>query len=129
MHLLQRLLAAVRGGRPRDPSPRCAVCGQAAATIGLSEKAGTWTLTYSGPGGSNGSGDPIPAARADAIRAAFTPPYAGAKIREAGFHDGAGFCDECGTFYCPTHWSLSSTGAGRCPKGHRKSLDPHWSPD
>ena len=129
MNLLRRLFEALRGRHPRDPSPRCAICGRPAATIELTEKAGTWILRYNGPGGSNGGGDRISGGRADAIRAAFTPPYDAAKIRAAGFHDVAGLCDECGTFYCPVHWSLSSTGAGCCPNGHRKSLDPHWSPD
>ena len=129
MRFLRRLFAAFEGGRPAGLSPRCAVCRRTAATIGLSEDPGGWLLRYSGPGGSNGSGDRIPAERAAAIRKAFTPPYAVAAIKAAGFYDDAGFCAGCAKFYCPQHWNTSPTGGGRCPQGHFKSLDPHWSPD
>lgn len=129
MHFLRRLLSAVRIGRPGNLSPRCAVCGQVAAKIELSRTPDAWLLKYSGPGGSNGSGDPVSAAKAEVILRAFTPPYDAAKIRAAEFYDDAGFCIDCAKFYCPTHWSVSSIGSGRCPRGHFKSLDPHWSPD
>ena len=109
--------------------PSCGTCGAAAATIRLSEENGKWRLVYSGPGGSNGRGDEVSAERAGAIAAGFAPPYLGEKIRAAGFHDDAGYCRECGAFYCWTHWNVSGTGGGRCPNGHFKSLDPHWSPD
>jgi hypothetical protein len=100
-----------------------------AAEIEVSEASGSWLLKYSGPGGSNGSGDRISSETAEAIRSAFTPPYELTKIKAAGFYDDAGFCATCGKFYCPTHWNVSSTGGGRCPAGHFKSLDPHWSPE
>ena len=110
-------------------SPRCAVCKRPAANIELLEVSGLWRLRYSGPGGSNGSGDRVSAEEAQAIRDAFTQPYERAKIRAARFDDDAGFCGECGKFYCDRHWNVSSTGGGTCPAGHFKSLDPHWSPD
>jgi hypothetical protein len=110
-------------------NPRCAKCGAAAATIQLFEEGGKWRLVYSGPGGSNGGGDETAAKRADAIVAGFTEPYHKDRIRAAGFYDDAGFCLDCGAFYCAAHWNASSTGGGKCPRGHFKSLDPHWSPD
>lgn len=129
MRFLQRILTALQARGRGDLSPRCAVCARVAATIELSGRPGAWHLRYSGPGGSNGNGDRIPDDEADSVRRAFTRPYAVATIRAAGFHDDAGFCIECAKFYCPTHWSMSSIGGGRCPAGHFKSLDPHWSPD
>lgn len=45
------------------------------------------------------------------------------------FCDGAGFCEKCGSFYCFKHWRVSTSGYGHCPKGHGKSLNPHWSPE
>ncbi|HEU4835066.1 MAG TPA: hypothetical protein VFS90_11645 [Pyrinomonadaceae bacterium] len=84
---------------------------------------------YSGPGGSNGQGDLIPIEEAERIKAAFAKPYDGVRIRLADFYDDAGFCLECSRFYCWWHWGASADGAGECPKGHFKSLDPHWSPD
>jgi hypothetical protein len=60
---------------------------------------------------------------------AFTLPYESARITAVGFPDDAGFCTACGKFYCPAHWNISSLGAGRCPQGHFKSLDPHWHPE
>jgi hypothetical protein len=113
--------------------PRCAVCNSPPATIEISHKNGRPHLTYTGPGGSNdtgsGPGDPITAERARAIITAFTPPYDPEKIRTADFYDDAGYCLTCHTFYCPEHWNISSTGGGTCPRGHFKSLDPHWSPE
>ncbi len=90
-------------------------------------QANQFYLIYSGPGGSNGSGDPIEPEQAKGILSAFAQPKT--NIREADLHDNAGFCIECSEFYCPTHWDISSTGYGTCPKGHGASLDPHWSPD
>jgi hypothetical protein len=110
-------------------SPRCSVCERVAAKIELREVSGSWYLRYSGPGGSNGNGDRISVERAQVIRDAFAHPYERTKIRVAGFYDDAGFCIDCGKFYCPTHWNISSTGGGTCPAGHFKSLDPHWSPE
>jgi hypothetical protein len=109
-------------------SPRCASCTRPAATIEISGEPGAEWLKYSGPGGSSGSGDRISAGEVEAIRAAFTPPCEATRIKAAGFYDDAGFCAACSKFYCPTHWNVSSTGGGKCPAGHFKSLDPHWSP-
>ena len=109
--------------------PRCALCARPAAEIQLSETSGGWLLIYSGPGGSSGSGIAISAEKANAIRAAFEPPCELRKIKAAKFYDDAGFCADCEKFYCPTHWNISPTGCGKCPAGHFKSLDPHWSPE
>ena len=114
---------------PSGLSPRCALCTNLSAEIEITGDSGSQMLKYSGPGGSNGSGDLISGERADAIRAAFAPPYELDKIKAAGFYDEAGFCAGCSKFYCYTHWNSSSTGGGRCPVGHFKSLDPHWSPE
>ncbi len=62
-------------------------------------------------------------------REAFAEPLRYEKVRQADLYDDAGFCAECGVAYCPTHWNVSPGGYGRCPRGHGKSLDPHWSPD
>jgi hypothetical protein len=59
-----------------------------------------------------------------------TPPCAvcgtPAQVHTAGFYDDAGFCRDCGVPYCYRHWQVSETGYGYCPRGHGKSLDPHW---
>jgi hypothetical protein len=77
----------------------------------------------------NGYGDPIGPKEAERISEAFTLPYSYARIRLARLYDDAAFCDSCNEAYCYNHWNVSDTGGGRCPKGHWKSLDPHWSPD
>jgi hypothetical protein len=85
-------------------------------------------LIYEGPGGGNGwVGDPISPEEAAAILAAIANPTPEA-MRACGFYDGAGLCTQCREFYCPKHWSISATGYGTCPRGHGKSLDPHWHP-
>ncbi|HVA39876.1 MAG TPA: hypothetical protein VNF49_04380 [Candidatus Binataceae bacterium] len=85
-------------------------------------------LLYEGPGGSNGRvGDPISPERAAAVLAAIANPIP-ETLKACGFYDGAGLCTECREFYCPDHWSISATGYGVCPRGHGKSLDPHWHP-
>jgi len=88
-------------------------------------------MIYDGPGGSSGDGGvPITAARRDALAAAFKQPYDHARIKAAGLEfDEAGFCAPCGCFYCSTHWHVDDIGAGTCPQGHFKSIDPHWSPE
>jgi hypothetical protein len=86
-------------------------------------------LLYAGAGGSNGwVGDAIDESRAVTILEAFAKPPVPSKI-QGEFHDGAGLCQPCEKFYCETHWNVSVGGYGRCPQGHGKSLDPHWSPD
>jgi len=96
----------------------------------LSEHADGWYLRFMGVAGAgNGRGDRISGERAQAIRAALSPPYDTARIQAAGFYDDFGYCTSCGKFYCSTHWQVSTTGAGSCPAGHFKSLDPHWHPD
>jgi len=107
-------------------SPRCSVCSRIAADIELYEDSGTWYLKYSGPGGSSGSALEIEHESAQKIQDAFIQPYKYEKIKLADFYDDAGYCIECGKFYCPNHWNISSTGGGRCPNGHFKSLDPHY---
>jgi hypothetical protein len=90
--------------------------------------AGSHYLIYEGPGGSNGwVGDKISPERAAALLAAIADPTP-ETLRATGLYDRAGMCDKCAEFYCPTHWSISATGYGVCPRGHGKSLDPHWSP-
>ena len=109
--------------------PRCSLCGRPSATIRIVREDGGARLIYDGPGGSRGRGGlSITDATMDAIAAAFVPPYERAKVKAAEFYDDAGFCESCESFYCPTHWNISSTGGGTCPQGHFKSLDPHWHP-
>lgn len=110
-------------------SPVCHKCGRPATTVELLHEVGSVRLRYEGLCAGNGQGDLVSEKRADAIRVAFTPPYAVERIRLAGLYDDGGFCRECLKFYCFKHWHVSSTGGGRCPKRHFKSLDPHWSPD
>jgi len=84
-------------------------------------------LIYEGPGGGNGWGDEIPQERAALFLAAIANPTPEA-MKACGLYDSAGLCTQCREFYCPTHWSISATGYGTCPRGHGKSLDPHWHP-
>jgi hypothetical protein len=133
--------------------PGCAICGRPSATIEVvppHELPAEWAsweearqqafakyrateshqLLYDGPGGSSGwVGEVIDQERAGQIVAAFSTVPSAEAIRAAGFYDGAGFCAECACFYCPKHWSVSATGFGKCPRGHGKSLDPHWHPE
>jgi hypothetical protein len=111
-------------------SPGCSCCACSSATVQLLTDREGVRLIYSGPGGSNGSkGDRISPDRANAIRLAFSAPYSADGIGSAGFYDDAGFCRPCAKFYCENHWNVSGSGAGVCPEGHFKSLDPHWSPE
>jgi hypothetical protein len=118
-----------KSGPQYEFRPRCAECAAPASTIQLFNDSGKWRLIYQGPEAGNGNGDDITPESARAIIAGFSEPYVKAKIRAADFYDDGGFCLECGQFYCPTHWNISATGGGKCPKGHFKSLDPHWSPE
>ena len=132
--------------------PKCSVCGRVASTTEIIPPANppvdwdswpeerrkafeerrdatqTWLL-YSGPGGSNGwIGDPITPEEAEKLIAAFEHPSVTAFLR-ADLYDCAGFCGTCEQYYCDSCWNISDIGGGDCPKGHFKSLDPHWSPD
>ncbi|MBK8049297.1 MAG: hypothetical protein IPK16_20575 [Anaerolineales bacterium] len=110
-------------------SPSCSKCGKTAMIIKLVNEVGGVRFRYAGIGGGNGGGDLISAVKADAIRAAFTAPYAVERIQQADLYDDGGFCRECLKFYCFEHWHVSTTGGGHCPQGHFKRLDPHWSPE
>jgi len=131
-------------------APPCAVCGTPSARIELvapgglpaewerwpgtvrdtflHREPGQWYLLFDGVAAGNGYGDPIEASRAGRIARAFRPPLGFAQVRTAGFYDDAGFCQDCDAPYCYQHWHVSETGYGYCPRGHGKSLDPHWSP-
>ncbi len=109
--------------------PRCIACGRPSATIRLTKEGESYRFVYVGLLAGNGSGDLITGQEAANIVTAFSPPYSADKISLAHLHDDAGFCGNCGTFYCVRCWNVSAGGGGRCPAGHFKSLDPHWSPD
>jgi hypothetical protein len=47
------------------------------------------------------------------------------QVHTARFYD-AGFCQDCDAPYGYRHWQVSESGYGYCPRGHGKSLDPHW---
>ena len=86
-------------------------------------------LKYAGPGGWNGDvGDKIPEEDAAAIIEIFADPIEPERLKSR-FYDMAGFCSVCMAFYCESCWNSSATGFGKCPEGHGKSLDPHWSPN
>ncbi|HUS23013.1 MAG TPA: N-formylglutamate amidohydrolase [Aeromicrobium sp.] len=89
----------------------------------------SWQLVFVGIMSGNGVGDGISTEEAARIAEAFREPFEFDRIRTADFYDDAGFCGDCRAFYCYVHWNVSSTGGGTCPRGHFKSLDPHWSPD
>ena len=110
--------------------PACTVCGAPASTIELFAADAVWRLVYHGlVSGTGPNGSEIGPDIASAIISGFTEPYHAEKIRAADFYDDGGFCLHCGKFYCFKHWNASATGGGTCPKGHSKSLDPHWQPD
>lgn len=132
--------------------PLCKLCGRTCATIEAipphelptewgswdqvrqnlfdeHRAAGSYYLLYEGPGGSNGVGQAIEEKQAARIIAAFAAAPTVELIRTAEFYDDAGFCIGCGDFYCPEHWSISTSGYGVCPRGHGRSLDPHWHPE
>ncbi len=131
--------------------PPCAVCGSPSARIELvapgdrpadwdrwsqdrkdawaaRREPDRWYLLFAGVASGNGSGDPVSAQRAGQITEAFRRPLSWAQVRTAGFYDDAGLCQECDAVYCYRHWQVSATGYGHCPRGHGKSLGPHWSP-
>ena len=89
-----------------------------------------WRFIYDGPAAGSGDGRNIEAAEAARITAAFTPPVCAARVDDdAGFYDSAGLCGQCDLPYCREHWRVTVSGTGTCPRGHAKSLDPHWSPE
>ena len=118
---------------PFVAAPSCAECGQAASHVELvgpvAPDTPAWRFVYSGPGGSNGSGDVITEERADRLTEAFVEPFHFITIATAGLYDNAGFCERCDAAYCGWHWNITPTGFGTCPRGHSTSLDPHWSPE
>lgn len=59
---------------------------------------------------------------------ALQEPLTYESVRTVDLYDDLGFCGDCKVPYCDTHWNVSTSGYGRCPEGHGKSLDPHWSP-
>jgi hypothetical protein len=96
--------------------------------ISRQREPGQWYLLLKGTATENGYGDPIDASQAGRISQAFRPPLSFAQVHTAGFYDDAGFCEDCDAPYCYQHWHVSESGYGHCPRGHGKSLDPHWSP-
>jgi hypothetical protein len=89
----------------------------------------TWRFRFEGVERGNGLGDTIEVDRARRLIEVFTPPVSVDRLDEVDLYDDAAICRPCGVPYCYGHWSVSPTGYGRCPQGHGKSLDPHWSPD
>ena len=88
-----------------------------------------WQMLFSSLGGGNGVvGDGISEDRAALLCEALAPPLTYEGVKTADFFDDMGFCSECEVPYCCTHWHVSTSGYGTCPKGHGRSLDPHWSP-
>ena len=129
-------------------TPPCAVCGTPSARIVAPgqypaeweqwpttvqdsilwrRKPGQWWLLSKGVAAYNGYGDPIDASQAGQIAQAFRSPLCFAQVHTAGFYDDAGFCPDCDAPYCYQHWHVSESGYGHCPRGHGKSLEPHWS--
>jgi hypothetical protein len=138
-----------RVAAPIVVAPSCAACGAPGARIELvapgqlpagwdqwpgtvqanvvrQRKPGQWYLLFQGITTYNGYGDPIDASRAGRITQAFRPPLSFAQVHTAGFYDDAEFCQDCDSPYCYQHWYVSESGYGHCPRGHGKSLDPHW---
>jgi hypothetical protein len=130
-------------------TPPCAVCGPPSARVELvvpgclpaeweqwlrtvqdsierQRQPGQWYLLCKGVASCNGYGDLIDAIWAGRIAQAFGPPLSFAQVHRAGFYDDAGFCQDCDAPYCYQHWNVSEGGYGYCPRGHGKSLDPHW---
>jgi hypothetical protein len=95
-------------------------------TFLLDREPGQWYLIFKGVATYNGYGNLIDASRAERIARAFRPPLTFAQVHTAGFYDDAGFCPDCDAPYCYQHWRVSESGYGYCPRGHGKSLDPHW---
>jgi hypothetical protein len=109
--------------------PTCVACGRPCATIRLTKEGESFRFVYRGLLSGNGGGDLITGQEATNILTAFSHPFLADKIGLADLYDDGGFCRQCEKFYCVRCWNASVTGGGRCPAGHFKSLDPHWSPD
>jgi hypothetical protein len=130
-------------------TPPCTVCGTPSARVELvapgclpaeweqwprtvqdsierQRQPGQWYLLFQGVVSRNGYGDPIDASQAGRIAEAFRPPLHFGQVHRAGLYDDAGFCQDCDAPYCYQHWNVSAGGYGYCPRGHGKSLDPHW---
>jgi hypothetical protein len=132
----------------------CAVCGEQSAHVELVapgslpagwaqwdvrrqatykqfHDASWWRFIYDGPAAGSGSGHDISDAEAAKITEVFMPPVTAVRVHDvSGFYDNAGICGPCGDVpYCRQHWHVSQSALGTCPRGHTKSLDPHWSPD
>jgi hypothetical protein len=142
-------LVQAQMAKPIVVTPPCAVCGDPSARVELvapgelpaewepwpstvqdsimrRREPGQWYLLFKGVATYNGCGDPIDARRAGRITQAFRPPLRFAQVHAARFYDDAGFCQDCDAPYCYFHWHVSESGYGYCPRGHGKSLDPHW---
>jgi hypothetical protein len=111
----------------------CAACGRRTCRIELfpspNGPPGRWRFVYEGIEAGNADGDDISTDEAARIIHAFSEPLSYERVHTAGLYDDAGYCGECDCSYCPQHWHPSRTGYGHCPRGHGKSLDPHWSPE
>jgi hypothetical protein len=100
--------------------------GTVQASMVRRRQPGQWYLLFNGVATGNGYGDPVDADRAGRITRAFRSPLHFAQVHTAGFYDDAGFCQDCDAPYCYRHWHVTESGYGYCPRGHGKSLDPHW---
>ena len=89
----------------------------------------SWWVLFEGIVAGNGIGSERSPAEGERLARIFSGPLTWESVHSAGFYDDLGFCRECGVAYCANHWRVSAGGYGRCPAGHGKSLDPHWSPD
>ena len=93
-------------------------------------KSRRWWLIYEGIERGSGVGGEVDTDEVQRILAIANDASPSMEaVRRAGYYDNLGFCLECAAPYCWVHWSVSVGGYGVCPRGHGKSLDPHWSPD
>ncbi|MFW5469517.1 hypothetical protein ACOCJ4_05660 [Knoellia sp. CPCC 206435] len=112
----------------------CGACGSLTSRVVLqapSAPAESWSLIYQGVmAGNRDRGDAVSLEQAQQLTEAFGAlPLTLERVALANLHDDAGFCSECAVPYCGVHWEGSHDGSGRCPRGHWKSLDPHWHPE
>ena len=87
---------------------------------------GQWYLLFQALPPATATATPSAPAAAGRITQASRPALCFAQVQTAGFYDDAGFCRDCDVPYCCPHWHVSESGYGYCPRGHGKSLDPHW---